>query len=1099
MLNQRYEIIEEIGAGGMGKVYKARDTQTGALVAIKQLQAMSTTLQPEILERFKREGDILRQLNHPNIVTWLDTIEVGMQPYLVMEYIHGGDLHDLLNEGLPPLTRTLNIALDIADALTRTHRLNIVHRDLKPANVLIAEDGTPRLTDFGLAREVTTSQLTRRGSVIGTLYYLPPELIHGEEASPLADIWSFGVMLFQMVTGELPFFGNSQGVVLKKILNDPIPDIEALQPNIPVAFADLIYRMLNKDKNCRIPSVRLVGAELETLLKQANLPLELAQTDMTGYEGSTLIISAADSSRFAEPTPSTIPHNLPANLMPFVGREAELTSIEALLQDSDKRLISIVGIGGMGKTRLALEIALRQLHYWPKGVFIVDLAPLTETAEILNAIASALSFQFYEGPPPLQQLIDFLQDKAVLLVLDNFEHLLEAVPTIDAILRDVADLKIIITSRERLNLQYEAVFGLAGFEVEKWTTVEEALQTSSLQLFLQSARRADPSFEANAENIAAIQAICVWVEGLPLGILLAAGWVNLLSPLEIVDELKQSADFLETELHNIPERHRSLRTVFAYSWQLLNEAERHTFSQLAVFRGGFTREAAQKITGTNLRTLLSLVNKSLIQRSPDGRFAMHAILHQYAYEELTKLEQAETLKEAHSTYFLGRLKAREPDSRGGKQLKFSQDVSQEWANVVAAWHWAIDHKHSQILLDCVFVMHQYLQIRNAWWIAQPLYEYSLAGLDGRLETALDHALWVVLKYDAAAFTSDGRATRNLADELCPLAEKYPVPPVYKILLRLLRGSFEDDRTFLENVYAEAQATHDQWLVAQSLMSLGYYARFNEQNLADSQAFYQQALQIALRMGNAVTITRCYNQLGQLASIEEDYQAGIDYYKKAIALSEQFGDRTTTADFYNNLALETMLLGNYPQAIEYAQKGLAIHQELGNHVFYMVTQDTLANIYYLMGDYARAEQLLQQCIEMCRQYDWTIDLAFELKQMGFVMLATHQPAQAQIYFGQSLMTAQEQLLDNDTIFVDAVGGLAQLLAEQGDLARAYRLIYLVSRQEGIDRHFQDEQALFTRLEKEFSDSERDALHEAVQAQTIEAVVDELRAEFGVDGG
>ena len=1094
---KHYTILEEIGSGGMGTVFKAQDTQTGDFVAIKQLQSDIATLQPEILERFRREGEILRQLNHPNIVKWLDAITIGNQSYLVMEYIHGGDLYDLLNETLPPLQRTLDIALDIADALTRTHRLNIVHRDLKPANVLIAADGTPRLTDFGLAREATTSDITRRGSIIGTLYYLPPEIIRGEEADHLADIWSFGVMLFQMVTGELPFQGHGQAVILQMILQQPAPDIEALHPAVPVPLADLIYRMLDKDKNARIPSVRLVGAEIEALLKQVNLPLSFAPTDMTGYEGETLIIREKVTSRFAEPKPSVAPNNLPANLMPFVGRNVELSALEGLLQDPAKRLVSIVGIGGIGKTRLALEIAQRQLGHWRKGVFFIDLAPLPDPDEILNAMASALSFQFYAGVSPLQQLIDFLQDKPILLILDNFEHLLAGVTLIDKILRDVAETKIVTTSRERLNLQYETIFTIDGLEFRSWSTVDEALAESIVQLFMQSAKRADPAFMLQVEHLPNIYQICQMVEGLPLGILLAAGWINMLSPQEIADELTQSADFLETEMHNIPERHRSMRTVFAYSWQLLNEVERTIFSQLAVFSGGFTREAAQQITGTSLRTLLNLVNKSLIQRSPEGRFSIHAMLHQYTREELHKLNQAETLHTVHSTYFLGRLKAREADSRDGQQLVFSQDVTREWSNIVAAWHWAIDHHQSQVLVDCAFVMRQYLRIRNAWWLARPLYDYSLAGISEHLEIDSDYVLWIILKYDASAFNRDGRLSKALADELCPLVDKYPLPTEYQILLGLLRGDVDNDIEYLQTVYQQALVSQDKLLIARSLAHLGDYYTFVERNLAEGKSHYQLSLKQALDLQNAVIITKCYNSLGQIASMQEDYRAGINYYEKALDLNQQFGNQTSVANCYNNMALETMILREFEQAIAYAQQALAIHQELGNHYDYTLALDTLANIYYVMEDYSKAEMLIGQTIEACIAGDWQIDLAFAYKQMGFIQLAIAKPEQAQHYFGRCLLTAPDDLPPSDMIYIDAVGGLAHLIAQRGELERAYSIVYFVSLQDGIDRHFDDEQALVEHLENQLDAEVIRRLTVEAQALNMDELVTQLRTEFGTE--
>jgi len=261
----RYEILEEIGKGGMGTVYRGIDRQTGNRVAIKHLRADITDSQK--VERFKREGEILRRLNHPNIVQLLDAVESNGQHYLIMELIEGGSLRESLDR-TPRLEiqQVLSLAIEIVDALTRAHHLKVIHRDIKPANVLLAADGTPRLTDFGIAR-IAESDITKSGIVIGTLNYISPEILQGKSADRCSDVWSFGVMLFEMVTGTLPFKGDQHvGTVIHSILNDPVPDIESLRSDVPIDLIDLIYRMLAKEPAKRIPGFRLVGVELESIL-----------------------------------------------------------------------------------------------------------------------------------------------------------------------------------------------------------------------------------------------------------------------------------------------------------------------------------------------------------------------------------------------------------------------------------------------------------------------------------------------------------------------------------------------------------------------------------------------------------------------------------------------------------------------------------------------------------------------------------------------------------------------------------------------------------------------------------------------------------------
>lgn len=297
---QRYEIHERIGRGGMGDVYLGRDTQTGEMVAIKVLKPEIVEIDPGIVERFEREGEALRKLNHPNIVNILEMIEEDEQHYLVMEYVAGGSLADLLRETPQlPISRVLEIALDLADALTRAHRLNIIHRDIKPANVLLAEDGTPRLTDFGTARMGDRTRVTQDGALIGTYIYLSPEACQGEEPDTRTDIWSFGVMLYEMLTGQCPFDADNPGAVINAILSKPITDPEVFRTDVPPTLVSLLFQMLEKDRNQRISSVRLVGAEIEAIIRNLDTPIKAAAPDLL----ARLPTDPRDS-MFSTPTPT---------------------------------------------------------------------------------------------------------------------------------------------------------------------------------------------------------------------------------------------------------------------------------------------------------------------------------------------------------------------------------------------------------------------------------------------------------------------------------------------------------------------------------------------------------------------------------------------------------------------------------------------------------------------------------------------------------------------------------------------------------------------------------------------------------------------------
>jgi serine/threonine protein kinase len=258
-----------LGKGVMSKVYRATDTHTGEFVAVKALDPNVVIRSPETLKRFLREGEALRQLNHPNIVKMIASVEEAGRNYLVMEYVPGGSLQELLaSHKRLASQRVIEIALALADALTCTHSLGIIHRDLKPANVLLAEDGTPRITDFGCAFIVDRSPLTQAGVLVGTAYYLSPEAFLGEAVDARTDIWAFGVMLFELLTGQRPFTASNFTDMVTAIITQPVPDLGRLAPDVPEPLTSLVYRMLEKDPQKRIASVRQVGIELEAILRE---------------------------------------------------------------------------------------------------------------------------------------------------------------------------------------------------------------------------------------------------------------------------------------------------------------------------------------------------------------------------------------------------------------------------------------------------------------------------------------------------------------------------------------------------------------------------------------------------------------------------------------------------------------------------------------------------------------------------------------------------------------------------------------------------------------------------------------------------------------
>lgn len=412
------------------------------------------------------------------------------------------------------------------------------------------------------------------------------------------------------------------------------------------------------------------------------------------------------------------PHNLPPQLTPLIGRAQELAQIAELLNNPAAQLITLFGPGGIGKTRLALHVAEKSIDPetnldapFADGVFFIPLADAAAAGDdtrgaLFQAIADTLGVELKSTLPPQAQLLNYLRERSLLLLLDNFEQFVADARALSDLLRYAPRVRVIVTSRVRLNLKHEYLLEIGGLEypVLRGLPLDAVLDYSGVSLFVQCARRAQPHFALTRENAAHVARICELVQGAPLGIELAASWLRLLSPEEITGEMEKSLDVLYTGAQDAPERQRSVRAVFEYSWDLLSGGEQQMFRSLAVFRGGFDREAAAHVVGASLPVLAGLVDKSLLRRSAAGRYAIHELLHLYASEKLEQEPERERVHDTHCRYFAELL------ARHQAQLQ-SEDVSSvltalgaERENVRAAWNWAVTHRRvheMNLFMECL--------------------------------------------------------------------------------------------------------------------------------------------------------------------------------------------------------------------------------------------------------------------------------------------------------------------------------------------------------------------------------------------------------------
>ena len=987
LIGDRYQIDEHLGTGGMGTVYKGMDTHSGEAVAIKLLKPEALTKDPAMIERFAREGEALRQVNHPNIVKMLGMLIDGGNYYLVIEYMPGGDLRNLLAQGQVSVKETLEIALDLSDALTRAHRLQIVHRDLKPANILLDIDGRPRLTDFGVAHMGEMDSLTGSGTAVGTLDYLAPEALNGGTVGVRADIWSFGVILFEMLTGQRPFTGKTLGEIITAILTKPTPDLEELRPDLPIALVDLIYRMLEKSQEARISSARLIGADLEAIMQGGEITLTSSELIRRSLPGP-------DTKRFFDPTTDDVEtslHNLPAQTTPFVGREGELTELRRLLADSNVRLVTVVAPGGMGKTRLSLEVAGQYIEEtvsttFPDGVYFVPLASLTSSEQLIPAVADAVGYQFQsDNRTSKQQLLEYLNNKTMLLLLDNFEHVTDDVSVVGEILEAAPDVQVIATSRARLNLSGETVFNLGGMDFPDWQSTEAALEYSAVKLFIQSARRTRFDFELESNDLEHIARICRLVQGMPLAILLAAAWVEMLSLKEIADEINQNFDFLETEMTDLPQRQRSIRAVFDYSWKLLNDKERELFTRLSVFRGRFTRESAQSITGANLRALTTLVTKSLLLRDPDsGRYVIQMLAQQYAEEKLEESGEAQAARDAHLNYFTDFMIERELDIKGRDQIAGLDAVELNFENIRAAWYWAVQQKNYTALDRMLEGVKLFFEMRYRFIERQEFFVTNRMKLFPQVGDE-PHPLWCRMMVRYAGFL----------------------------------GHKDDVRSDFETCLEMARKRDEPVEAAYCLFALGD-ANASMRDFPNAVSYYQQAMEAFRDLDERFYLTQVLNRLGAAFLFSGQLKTAYFFGHQSLQIGRQIGNKIDSAWALHTLMTYAFLTGLYDEGEQYVHEAHTIWEEAGN-------QDGLATTYYnlawvawwLHNELDRARKLAEKALEMATSMNHTLRIGCALSTLGTIdnmegnyvtgieqcqkaipMIGAHMPLLAPTYAGMA---------------------------------------------------------------------------------------------------
>ncbi|MEJ2205666.1 MAG: protein kinase [Gemmatimonadota bacterium] len=671
-----YRITAALGAGGMGEVYRATDTRLGREVALKVLPDEMAT-RPERLERFQREAKALAALDHPGIVTVHSVEEADGIHFLTMQLVEGQPLDEFIPEDGMPAERILEIATELAEALAAAHERGIVHRDLKPANVMVTTDGRVKILDFGLAKvtgsgdeihgnsEMSTQMKTGEGVVMGTMPYMSPEQVQGSALDHRTDIFSLGVILHEMATGRRPFQGRSSAELLAAILRDAVPSVTDSRADLPAGLARIVRRCLEKDRGRRIQTARDLIAELHHA--------DLDKDD-----------DVAKTFR-PPPAPST----------PLLGREETLEAALAQLRGG-ARLLTVTGYGGTGKTRFANELFGLLASGRADGAAFISLASVTEAADVLPTITTALAIPEAQGRSALDALGTVIGSRDVLLVLDNLEQVLDAAQDLAMLLARCPKLQVIATSRAPLKVGAETEFSLPPLELPSAGARElDTLQRCpSVALFVQRAAKVKSGFDLTEANAAPIAEICRRLDGLPLALELAAARVRILDPAALLQRLDHALDLLTSGDRDLPLRQRTLRAAISWSYSLLDAGEQRTLRRLSAFHEGWTLEAMEQVCYSQderhraLDELESLVEKGLVRVVGDsGRYSLLETIRAFAAEQLHADGEVESIRNAHAKHFVAFAERVAFDLRTPQQIEAMQRAHGDDANSHAAIAW----------------------------------------------------------------------------------------------------------------------------------------------------------------------------------------------------------------------------------------------------------------------------------------------------------------------------------------------------------------------------------------------------------------------------
>ena len=771
--------------------------------------------------------------------------------------------------------------------------------------------------------------------------------------------------------------------------------------------------------------------------------------------------------QFAQHLPEReLTHNLPGNLTLFVGREEELAQLGQRFENGDYRLISIVGPGGIGKTRLAIEAARNNQHYFADGVYFVSLASRNHPDAVPAAIADAMKLTFAEGDnPPRRQLLDMLAGRRILLLLDNLEHLLAAGAPADeiqegdvislllAILQNAPGVTILVTSRERLNIQPEDLFILRGLPAPRPDQLSHASQFAAVRLFCERAYRRHKGFRLTEKNVAAVARICELVDGMPLGIELATTWVRDLEPAALAAALEKDLTLLVTTERDVLPHHRSMEAVFAYSWRLLSAKERQILRRLSVFRAGFSREAAQQVAGATTVLLTQLRFKSLLSSTGADRYGIHPLLLQFAARKLAEAGEADGVVDRHSRYFLELLAEQTATLSGEHSQETVVHLLLDLENIRSAWLTALERGHLDDLETSLAAFVRFHRLSGFFVDGERMLSRALERTDahstipggdqGKLQRLRLHLLVERANMRVRLARLD-EAIRDARDVIAQAQDLQDLVTATRghILVGFGQSRGGDNaaaRRALERAVGLARQVDHLELEGLALRYLGNVLRDGGER-EEGERCLVQALEIHRRNGNRAEEQAVLLFLGVSRLEMGDYVAGQTYLAQSLQLIQATGNRPLEARIVNALGFVAAALGNFADAVEQHNRSRQISHDIDDPFQESHALHNLCTVYRKMGRLSQAEENGRLALELAQAFALPDPEYYAWLHLGYVWLEQGALELAAQAFHRSI--DGWVTLNRTPLVMEATAGQAMTFLRQGRLVQAHRAVETV---------------------------------------------------------